>query len=135
MFSEMGYHLWRFMALGPNDEWYVHIHGIVCLNMPVLGTNVYLGTVNNVAEETFHFPFTKKSFFYFRMRKMGYFVKQLPKLCCKIGALYYLKILDHMYLRIIKWLCVKQFSSTSRKKDKFMLIQLERGQIWTTGAS
>ena len=117
------------MALGPNDECYVHIHGIVCLNMPVLGTNMYLGTVNNVAEETFQFPFTEKSFFYFRMRKMGYFVKQLPKICRKIGALHYLKILDHMYLQITKWLCVKQFPSTSRKKDKFMPIQLERGQI------
>ena len=84
------------MALGPNDECYVHIHGIVCLNMPILGTYVYRGTVNNVAEETFHFPFTKKSFFYFRMRKMGYFVKQLPKICRKIGALHYLKILDHI---------------------------------------
>ena len=117
------------MALGPNDECYVHIHGIVYLNMSVLGTNVYLRTVNNVAEETFHFPFTKKSIFYFRMRKMGCFVKQLPKICRKIGALHYLKILDHMYLQITKWLCVKQFPSTSRKKDKFMPIQLEGGQI------
>ena len=84
------------MALGPNDECYVRIHGIVCLNMAVLGTNVHLGTVNNVAEETFQFPFTEKSFFYFRMRKMGYFVKQLPNICRKIGALHYLKILDHI---------------------------------------
>ena len=135
MFSEMRYHLWRFMALGPNDECYVHIHGIVCLNMPVLGTNMYLGTVNNVAEENFHFPFRKKSFFYFWMRKMGYFVNQLPKICRKIGALNYLKILDHMYLQKTKWLCVKQFPSISRKKDKFMSIQLDRGQIWTIGAS
>ena len=60
---------------------------------------------------------------------MGYFVKQLPKICRKIGALHYLKILDHMYLQITEWLCVNQFPSTSRKKDKFMPIQLERGQI------
>ena len=88
------------MALESNDECYVHIHVIVCLNMPVLGTNMYLGTVNNVAEGTFHFPFTENSFFYFRMRKLGYFVKQLPKICHKVGALHYLKILGHMYLQI-----------------------------------
>ena len=117
------------MAIGPNDECYVHIHGIVCLNMLVLGTNMYLGTVNNVVEETFHFLFTKKPFFYFQIQKLGYFVKQLPKICRKIGALHYLKILDHMYLQITKWLCVKKIPSISRKKDKFMQIQLERGQI------
>ena len=72
VFSEMSYHLRRFMALGPHEECYVHIHGIVCLNMPILGTYVYRGTVNNVAEETFHFPFTKKPFFNFRVRKMGF---------------------------------------------------------------
>ena len=38
----------------------------------------------------------KKSIFIFRMQKMGYFVKQLPKICRKIGALHYLKILDHI---------------------------------------
>ena len=84
------------MALGPNDECYVHIDDIVCLNMLVLGTNVCLGTMNNVAEESCHFLFTKKSFFYFRMRKMCYFVKQLPKICRKIGVLHYLKILYHI---------------------------------------
>ena len=84
------------MVLGPNDECYVHIHGIVCLNMPILGTYVYRGTVNNVAEETFHFPFTKKPFFNFQVRKMGFFVKHLPKICCKIGAIQFLKILDHI---------------------------------------
>ena len=73
VFLEMSYHLRRFMALGPHEECYVHIQGIVCLNMSVLGTNMYPGTVNNVAEETFHFPFTKKSFFNFRVRN-GYFL-------------------------------------------------------------
>ena len=67
------------MALGPNDECYVHIHGIVCLNMFILGTNVYLGTVNNVAEETFHFPFTKKIIFLFPNEKNGLFCEATTK--------------------------------------------------------
>ena len=95
---------------------------IVCLNMPVLGTNVYLGTVNNVAEETFNFPFMQISFSYFRMLKMGYFVKQLLTICRKIGALHYLKILDHILFTNNQILHVKQFSSTSHKEDKFMSI-------------
>ena len=83
----------------------------------------------------FLFSVHEKSFFYFRMQKMGYFVNQLPKICRKIGAIHYSKILDHIYLQITKWLCVKQFPSNSRKKHKFLPIQLEGGQSWTTGAS
>ena len=117
------------MAFKRDDKCYWHIHGIVCLNMSIFGTKVHVGTTYNFAEESFNSPYTKKSIFIFRMQKMGYFVKQLPKICRKIGALHYLKILYHIYLQITKWLCVKQFPSTSRKKDKFMSIQLERGQI------
>ena len=79
------------MALVRNDESYVHIHGIVCLNMLILGTNVYLGTVNNVAEENFHLPFAEKSNFNFRVQKTGLFVKHVPKICCKSGTIHVLK--------------------------------------------
>ena len=81
------------------------------------------------------FSFLQKIKFLFSNAIMGYFVKELPKICRKIGAIHYLKMLYHMYLQITKWLCVKHFPYTSCKKDKFMLIQLEWGQIWTTCAS
>ena len=84
------------MALGPNDECYVHIDDIVYLNMPILGKNVCLGTMNNVAEKSFHFRYTKKSFLIFRVLKMGCFVKQLPKICYKFEPQQFIKILDHM---------------------------------------
>ena len=46
----------------------------------------------------FSFSFHAKIIFYFWMRKMGYFVKQLPKISCKVWALNYLKILYPMYV-------------------------------------
>ena len=94
----MTYHLRRFMALLPNDECHVHIHRIVCLNMPILGTHVYLGTINNVAEETFYFHFAEKSIFNFGRQKTGFFVKHVPNICCKIGTIRVLKTLDHIYV-------------------------------------
>ena len=117
------------MTLVPNDECYVQIHGIVCLNMPILGKNLYLRTVNNVVEETFHFSFMEKSFFNFRVQKAGFFVKHVPKICSKIGKIHVLKTLDHIFVQIIELLCAKRFPTTSRQKDKIRLIPLEAGQI------
>ena len=57
--------------------------GIVYLNMSILYTTMHLRMENNVAEESFHFWYTKKSFLIFRVPKMGCFVEQLQKICDK----------------------------------------------------
>ena len=92
----MSYHERRFMTFRPNDECYDDIHGIVCLNMSILYTSVRLGMENNVAEESFHFRYTKKSFLIFRVAKMGCFVKQLQTICHKFEPHQFIKLLDHI---------------------------------------
>ena len=49
MFSETSYHVWRSMALKPNNQSYGPIHGIVCSNDLILCTRVHIGMANNVA--------------------------------------------------------------------------------------
>ena len=44
---------------------YGHIHGIVCLNEPILRTHIRLYVGNNVGEGRFQSYFTKKLFFIF----------------------------------------------------------------------
>ena len=96
MFSEMSYHVQRYMAFKPKDECYGQNHGIVFQNDPILCTGVHLVMENNVAEERFHFQYTKKSFSIFRVQKMGFFVKQQPQICCKNWDMHFLSILDHV---------------------------------------
>ena len=117
MFSEMSYCVRRFMAFTPNDKCYGDIHYIVCSNDLILYTTMHLGMVNNVAEEIFHFVYTKKIFFIFRVSKMRFFVKHLPNLCSKFEPQQFLKILDPSYVQITKYLCVKGFSSTFEKRQ------------------
>ena len=79
----------------------------------------------------FNFEIT---FFIFRVTKMGFFVKILPNIWCKLEPLYFCKILDHILFTIDQSFHVIWFLYTSSEKDKFPQIQLERGQIWTTCA-
>jgi hypothetical protein len=58
-------------------------HGIVCSNDPILCTCVHLGMTNNVDLGSFNFRCTKNSFFIFLAQKMDFFVKRLPRICCK----------------------------------------------------
>ena len=135
MFSEMSYHLWRFMAFKPNDQSYGHIHGIVCSNDLILCTRVHLGIPNNVAEGSFHFLCMENSFFIFRVPKRRFFVKDLPNNCCKIRPNLFSKILGHIWCTIDKMVGWNKLWSTSGEKDKCSSIQLETGQIWTAIAS
>ena len=84
----MSYHERRFMAFRANDQCYGHIHCIVSSNDLILRTNMHLETTNNVAEESFYFPCIKIIFFIFGVQKMSFFVKHIPKICCKMGALH-----------------------------------------------
>ena len=135
VFSEMRCRERRFMTFRPNDEYYDDIHGIVCLNMSILYTSVHLGMENNVAEESFHFLWTKKSFFTFRVPKMGCFVKELTKICYKIESHQLYKIQYHIWCTNNQIFMCQRFPYASHQKDKFLTIRLEPGQIWTTTAS
>ena len=55
VFTEMSYHLRRFMAFRANDGCYGHIHFIVSSKDLILYTNVHLGMADNVAEESLFF--------------------------------------------------------------------------------
>ena len=131
----MKYDIWRFTSFRPNDGWYGHFHGIVYLNDLILCTSVHLGVAKNVAEESFYFRCTKKSFFISRVQKMGFFVKDMRNICCKIGWKHLKQIWDHMLCTNNQILRCIKFPSTSHEKGKILPIQLKTGQIWTTSAS
>jgi hypothetical protein len=100
VFSEMSYHVWRFMAFKPNNQSYGHIQSIVCSNDLILCTRVHVGMTNNVAKGSFHFICTKIWFSFFRVLEMGFFVNDLPNICCKIGTTHFYKILVHIQCTI-----------------------------------
>ena len=100
MFSEMSYHVWKFLGFKANDQWYGHIHGIVGSNDIILCTRVHLGMAKKNSKGGFHFLCTKKSFSIFWVPKINFFVKNIPNLCCKIAAHHFSKILDHILCTI-----------------------------------
>ena len=135
MFSEMSYHAWRFMAFKPNDQSDGHIHGIVCWNDLIFCTRVHLGIPNKLPKGVFIFLARKIHFPFFECPKWGFFVKDLPYICCKIGPYQFSKILGHISCIIDQMVGCKKFWSTSGEKDKFPPIKLEADQIWTAVAS
>ena len=52
----------KFQELQGKCLCYGHIHGIVCLNEPILCTHIRFGMTNNVVEENFQFYCKTKSF-------------------------------------------------------------------------
>ena len=66
---------------------------------------------------------------------MGFFVKDLPQICCKTWEMHFLKILDHVICTNNQFVSYEKVSIHLFEKYKFLPIQLETGQIWTTGAS
>ena len=104
---------------------------IVCDNMPILCTHVYLGMKNNVAVGSFPFHHTKKPFSIFRVPKTECFVKQPPNGSFPMVPPYFSKILDHIkwpiskpgYLKPIRPSLVKKTNSCriSRKSVRFEL--------------
>ena len=127
----MSNHVRGLMSFRPNDQCYGQNHGIVCDNVPILCTPVYLGMKNNVAVGSFPFHRTKKPFSIFRLPKTRCFVKQPPNECFKMVPLHFSKILDHLtwtifqpgYLKPFRSLFVKKTNSCrmSRKSVRFEL--------------
>ena len=101
---------------------YGHIHGIVCLNEPILCTHIRLYMANNVAEESFQFYSTKKSFSIFSVSKSWTFVKHLLIIRFKMVPYHFCKILYQILSRMHQAVASKSFLASSRKKDKFMPI-------------
>ena len=75
VFTKMSYLLRIFLAFGPNDGCYGHIHDIVCSNVPIFYKNMHLESTDNVYEESFPFHCIKKTIFYFSSVKNGFFCK------------------------------------------------------------
>ena len=84
------------MAFKPNDQSYGHIHGIVCSNDLILCTRVHIGLQTMLPKEVFIFFGRKNHFPFFECLKGGFFVKDLPNNCCKIGPNIFSKILGHI---------------------------------------
>ena len=101
---------------------YGHIHGIVCLNQPILWTHICLYVANNVAEESFQLYSTKKSFSIFSVSKSWIFVKHVPRIRFKMVPHHFCIILDHILSTIHQSVASKSFLASSRKKEKFMPI-------------
>ena len=105
-----------FMAFKPHDQCYGKIHGIVCWNDLILCASMHIGMANKVSEGSFHFRFTKKSFPIFRVPKLGFFVKDLTNLGCKIVPCQFSKILYHISCAINQLVvCKKLFNHLSSK--------------------
>ena len=101
---------------------YGHIHGIVCLNEPILYTHIRLYVANNVSEGRFQLYFTKKPFSIFWVPEREFFVKHVPRICFKMVPHHFCKILDHILSTIHQPVASKSFLASSRKKDKFLPI-------------
>ena len=108
---KQSYHVRSFMAFKANDQCYGHIHGKVCLNEPILCTNVHLGMANNVAEGSFRLYCTKKSFSIFLVSKRGLFMKHVPRICCKMVPPHFCKILYHIVSTIYQLVVSQKLSS------------------------
>jgi hypothetical protein len=61
-----------------------------------MGTHVHLRMANNVVHRSFQFYHVEKPFSIFGVPKVGFFVKQLPKLALITGAHQFSKVLDHI---------------------------------------
>jgi hypothetical protein len=75
----------RTKFYGFQAKWasYSHNHDIVCSNNPILCICVHLGMTNNVDLGSFNFRYKKIIFHFLSIKNGFFFVKRLPKLCCK----------------------------------------------------
>ena len=96
VFTEMSYRVRGFMAFRPNDQCFGQNQVIVCDNVSILCTHVYLVMTDNVFVGSFPFQSTKKPFSIFRLQKTGCFVKQPPRAGFKMVPPHFSKILDHI---------------------------------------
>ena len=116
VFSEMSYLVRGFMTSRPNDQCFCQNRGIVCYNVSILCTHVYLGMTNNVYIGSFPFRSTKEPFSIFRVPKTGCFVKQPPRVGFKMVPAHFSKILDHITWKKSQMGYLKHFGPPLVKK-------------------
>ena len=132
--SKMVYIFWstyQYLLQNGTTLFFNNIRSYFRYNWPnaCVSIAVYPPLVNNWGGfSSAHFPF-------FECPKGGFFVKNLPNNCCKIGPNHFYKILGHIWFSIEHMVGCQKFWSTSGEKDKLLPIQLEAGQIWTAAAS
>ena len=78
-----------------NDECSGHIQGIVYSNIPVLYSSMHLGEEKNVAEESFHFLWTKNLFFILRPPRIR---KEAVQIWNRVASKFAHDILKNIFL-------------------------------------
>ena len=112
----------KFRELHGKCLCYGQIHGIVCLNEPILRTHIRIYVANNVSKGRFQLYFTKNPFSIFGVPEREFFVKHVPRIRFKMVPHHFCKILDHILSTIHQPVASKSFLASSRKKDKFLPI-------------
>ena len=109
------------MGFKANDQWYGHIHGIVCSNDIIFAQGWILEWQTIFQKGVFIF-FPQKKHFPFLGAKNQFFMKSLTNISCKIATHHLKKYYTTFYVLLTKWLLLKSFRSTSRQIDKILLI-------------
>ena len=94
----------------PNDQWYGDIHVIVCSNDLIFCTSVHLGMANNVAEGSFHFLCTKKSFSIFGVPKIVFFCEERTKYLLQNGTTPFFKNIRPYFMSNYQMVACQQLS-------------------------
>ena len=119
MFSEMSYHVWRFMAFRPNDQSYGHIHGIVCSNNLMLAQGCILEWQTMLPKEVFIFFGQKIHFPFFECPKWVFLWRTYQIFVAKWHHTIFRKYYTIFYVQLTKWLGVKTFDPPLVKNTNF----------------
>ena len=101
---------------------YGQIHGIVCLNEPILCTIYVFMWQTMLPKTVFNFIARKSHFPFSECQNGSFFVKHVSRIRFKMVPHYFSKILDHILSTIHEPVESKSFLASSRKKDKFLPI-------------
>ena len=79
-----------------NEFFFVKDLPNICSNDIILWKSLHLGIVNSIDKGIFYILCTKNHFPFFECPKWGFFEKNLPNNCCKIGPHHFYKKLGHI---------------------------------------
>ena len=104
-FSKMSYHVRSFMAFKPNNKGYGQNHSIVCDNVPILYTCVYLGIWQTMLPKGVFILFAQKMIFHFPSAKKGFFCEAATKnVLPKWGTQFFINSRPHFICNsLIDW--------------------------------
>jgi hypothetical protein len=110
-------------------------HDIILWNNLILCTYVHLGMTNNIHFQCFPFLGIKSSFLIFLAQKMVFLWSTYQKYVTKRDLYNFRKYYIIFYAQLTSFFNGKYFIATPQEIDKYLSIQLEAGQIWTTNVS